>query len=668
MKPIVRLLIVLALPWIVLMVPALAVADSTITACVSGPPACDYASIQAAIDASGFGDTIIVGAGTYTEQLTLKSGLTITSTDGPTSTIVTALASPIISGSQIISVAVSGLGIQGNSTLTTPVGLDFYSSTLMLSNLVISDLRGATGTAIYTDGADAIGLRLTGQSDLRLTDSSLQNIMAGNGLSGSGAIGGDAFGVWVEGLGTASIMTTTLRQIVGGNAGTLATWPYACKGAGGAASGIRTNGDINLSVTNSTITDLAAGEPCRAYALYCVENAGAISGVEASGGTLSLTDNVLSNFAGWAARHNVGNHTNYAIRATGTQQVSLNHNRIVSLTIYSESMVQRPGAPDSPYCVPQPGSFFGITVADAEDFTATDNSLTNLTGLGMNGGAFGLYVRNTTHAQISGNFMSDFIGGTGWFDGPDQTAIGIIIEEVQSAQVEQNHLQHIRGGTSPYFGYGTDVVNGGGAIALTLYATSAYVKNNLLWDIAGGDGNEVDHGNSQGGDAYAMSMYGTSATLVNNTIYQVTPGASLSVSGTMGSAAGLRLTSDSALLAINNIVVASDVGISNTSSITPLLGYNDLWNNPIDYVGIVSSPLDLHVDPRFKDAAHGDFRLAFSSPLIDRGFTPMSPSDDLDGNPRPIDGNGDGVPVTDIGAYEYQPTPLHRYYLPVILH
>jgi hypothetical protein len=63
---------------------------------------------------------------------------------------------------------------------------------------------------------------------------------------------------------------------------------------------------------------------------------------------------------------------------------------------------------------------------------------------------------------------------------------------------------------------------------------------------------------------------------------------------------------------------------------------------------------NLLVNPGFVDAAALDFRLRSDSALIDRGFPGEGSTADLDGAPRPNDGNGDGVAVRDIGAFEFQ--------------
>ena len=57
-------------------------------------------------------------------------------------------------------------------------------------------------------------------------------------------------------------------------------------------------------------------------------------------------------------------------------------------------------------------------------------------------------------------------------------------------------------------------------------------------------------------------------------------------------------------------------------------------------------------DPRFMNAAGGDFRLRDSSPCIDMGTNALVYGDwDLEGNMRIRDG------VVDMGAYEWVPEP-----------
>jgi hypothetical protein len=76
------------------------------------------------------------------------------------------------------------------------------------------------------------------------------------------------------------------------------------------------------------------------------------------------------------------------------------------------------------------------------------------------------------------------------------------------------------------------------------------------------------------------------------------------------------------------------------------------WNFEVDKI------TDLGVlDPAFRNAAAGDYRLLHSSPLIDKGATASTLTNtdtDLAGAERAVDGDGDGTVKTDLGAYEYQ--------------
>jgi hypothetical protein len=44
--------------------------------------------------------------------------------------------------------------------------------------------------------------------------------------------------------------------------------------------------------------------------------------------------------------------------------------------------------------------------------------------------------------------------------------------------------------------------------------------------------------------------------------------------------------------------------------------------------------------------------LTSASPAIDAGENAACPPDDILGGPRPVDGDGDGIPVCDMGAFE----------------
>jgi hypothetical protein len=70
-------------------------------------------------------------------------------------------------------------------------------------------------------------------------------------------------------------------------------------------------------------------------------------------------------------------------------------------------------------------------------------------------------------------------------------------------------------------------------------------------------------------------------------------------------------------------------------------------------------PGNISSNPQFSAPAGRDYHLQPQSPAIDGGTNTGAPGADIEDKPRPIDGNGDGAAVVDMGAFEFGTPPSH---------
>jgi hypothetical protein len=240
----------------------------------------------------------------------------------------------------------------------------------------------------------------------------------------------------------------------------------------------------------------------------------------------------------------------------------------------------------------------------------------------------------TTAPQIIGNTITNNSVGLGGNGG------GISLTYFSSPLVQNNLIQ------------GNTAWNGGGGISVQSYNSPTIVQNVIV--------NNSSLGGGSGGGVYVSpSSSSQTQIFLNNTIAGNT--AVDNTSGVFVYGFGQFSTFT------NNIIVAATGQVAVTcnstySSISPVFSYNDAFSSSgQNWAGIcdtTSQPENISADPLFLSAA--DFHIQWGSPAVDAGnnSAPNLSTTDFDGNPRVVDGNGDGIAVVDLGAYEVSPTTI----------
>jgi len=220
--------------------------------------------------------------------------------------------------------------------------------------------------------------------------------------------------------------------------------------------------------------------------------------------------------------------------------------------------------------------------------------------------------------------------------------------------------------------------NGGGIACYNnsnMQITNCLIYNNTASDNGGGIYMNNSHGlvencllinNVSYGGSSAVDLWGSAPLIRNITCF----------GNYSGGWATIGMWNDACPEIINSIIYQNTgYGFVFHYEADPTIEYCDCYDNSYgNFSGYVPTGLgsitqlnangdpcdefyNIYMNPELIDPINLDFTLFSSSPCIDAGIPDTTglnlPQFDLDGNPRVVDGNGDGLAIIDIGCYEF---------------
>lgn len=141
----------------------------------------------------------------------------------------------------------------------------------------------------------------------------------------------------------------------------------------------------------------------------------------------------------------------------------------------------------------------------------------------------------------------------------------------------------------------------------------------------------------EGGGLYATYSAVSHCTIATNVTLN---------NGFSGGGMYLGLSTAQSVIVYFNVYGTNTANQANYNTNAAAISYSCTFPLPAGSGNTTSAPV-------FVNPATGDFHLAMSSPGIDAATADEAPATDLDGNPRPLDGNHDGTNAFDMGACEF---------------
>jgi hypothetical protein len=217
---------------------------------------------------------------------------------------------------------------------------------------------------------------------------------------------------------------------------------------------------------------------------------------------------------------------------------------------------------------------------------------------------------------------------------------------------------------------GGDAGAGTGLLAATSASANIACINNTVSAV---NGNSTVGAGSSGGAGGTGGSGAADGTAGSN-----------GTAGDQANAYGMPIAGNlSSIIVANNIIAMPGAGFHQPTAATTayygiyadtvaatsldynlVYGWGSLGGDSANYKNVTAGTHDVDADPRFTNAAQGDYSLLSNSPAIDVGTGSYGglvyPVDDIDGNGRPASSY-------DMGAYEFGASaPAYSVYLPMI--
>ncbi|UQA54995.1 DUF4215 domain-containing protein [Polyangium aurulentum] len=156
----------------------------------------------------------------------------------------------------------------------------------------------------------------------------------------------------------------------------------------------------------------------------------------------------------------------------------------------------------------------------------------------------------------------------------------------------------------------------------------------------------IRNNTSNGIEVSAANNSSTSVSVTNSTVYGNSSYGIATYADTGSTAA---MTVKNCIVTNNSTGVYRGVGYGMT---TVGVTYSDVWGNSLNYANVAAGMGSISVNPLYVSAP-GNLKVQGTSQTIDTGTSVGAPTKDIEGNPRPVDGDGINGVAFDMGAYEY---------------